>query len=244
MRKDCLAIFDFDGVIVETERTTFGLYREILPAYSIDLDEADFSKKVGRKSIDFLREVMGESFDESLAMEIIQKKRRMFLNDIPRYLQPLPGAFALLKACAEEGILMAIGSQNERELLERAVDVFGIRHYFRCIASLQDIQHKKPNPEIFCLVMTRIGLSPSQSIVIEDSPHGIEAARSAGCVAVGITTAFPPEKLARAHHILTSMEEASPVLLRQWVASGSGGTAGEAAMRTCASPTVASCRRS
>lgn len=242
MRKKCLVIFDFDGVIVETERTTFELYRELLPAYGIHLTEEDFSKKVGRKSIDFLREVMGETFADPLATSLIQKKRCMFLQDVPRYLKPLPGALSLLQACVDDAILMAIGSQNERELLERAVDVFGIRHYFRFIASLQDIRQKKPDPEIFCLVMERMGVRPSSTIVIEDSPQGIEAARSAGCTAIGITTAFPPEKLTRAHHIVHSMEELSPVILRRWVATGLGSASGENARGGSALPKVRSCQ--
>lgn len=202
-----LIIFDFDGVIVDTERTTFDFYREILPEYGVELRESDFQKKVGRKSIDFLRDVLGNVVTDEQMQTVIQRKRMAFLEDIPRYLKPIPTSLAFLEQCAQAGIMMAIGSQNERELLERAVDVFDIRKFFHVIASLQDIQQKKPDPEIFQRIMHRLGVAPSCTLVIEDSVHGVEAARRAGCSVVAITTASPAEAFPHAHRVVESLAE-------------------------------------
>lgn len=202
-----LIIFDFDGVLVDTERTTFDFYRQILPEYGVELQESDFSKKVGRKSVDFLRDVLGTVVTEEQMQSLIQQKRRAFLEDIPRYLTLIPNSFAFLERCSHAGIPMAIGSQNERELLERAVDAFDLRKYFRLIVSLQDIRRKKPDPEIFLLIIKELGANPSATLVIEDSVHGVEAARRAGCHVVAITTASPAEAFPHAHSIVGSLAD-------------------------------------
>lgn len=202
-----LIIFDFDGVLVDTERTTFDFYRQILPAYGVELQESDFPKKVGRKSVDFLRDVLGNVVPEEQIQSLIQEKRRAFLTDIPRYLTPIPDSFAFLERCSRAGIQMAIGSQNERELLERAVDVFDLRKHFRLIVSLQDIKKKKPDPEIFLLITEKLGVDPTATLVIEDAVHGVEAARRAGCCTIALTTASPVGAFPHAHSIVASLAE-------------------------------------
>src|SRR5258708_3844472 len=109
-----LIIFDFDGVLVKTERTTFNFYKKLLPKYGFVLKETDFKYKAGRKSIDFFKDVLGDKFDQRLVDLFIEKKRKAFLKDVKRYLEPLPGVFKLLDNIEKKGIKMAIGSQNEK----------------------------------------------------------------------------------------------------------------------------------
>ncbi len=211
-----LIIFDFDGVLVNTEYTTFNFYRELLPSYDIFLKEADFKYKIGRKSIDFFKDVLGDKFNQALADELIAIKRDAFIKDVEKYLVPLEGAFALLEACKQAGLFMAIGSQNEKPLIQKAVDVFNIRKYFKVITSLQDIQHKKPNPEAFFLVTSSLDIPPRESVVIEDAPVGIKAAKNGGFKSIGITTSFSEKELQEANLIINSMTDLSPVLLRNF----------------------------
>ncbi|EFK97277.1 Haloacid dehalogenase [sediment metagenome] len=208
-----LIIFDFDGVIVNTERTTFEFYKEILPAYGIQLTEVDFRYKAGRKSVDFFRDVLGEKFDMGLVTTLIEKKRETFLADIPKFLKPLPGIFDLLEESKRSGLKLAIGSQNEKLLIQKAVDVFKIRHYFDFMTSLQDIQKKKPDPEVFLLVSSTMGIPPHESIVIEDSPSGIEAAGRGGFASVGITTSFSRKDLGHATKVIDTLTELTPDIL-------------------------------
>lgn len=210
-----LVIFDFDGVLVETEQTTFDFYQEILPSYGLCLSKDAFRFKVGRKSIDFLRDALGEKFSEDLAAVLIEEKRKAFLADVTKYLKPVDGAFDLLEQLKDDRMKMVIGSQNEKPLLEKAVDAFGIRHYFAAVLSLQDITKKKPDPEIVRLAAARAGVDTNRSVVIEDSPHGLEAAHAADSACVGITTSFTREQLSPlADHVIDSMRELNPSFLR------------------------------
>lgn len=212
-----LIIFDFDGVIVDTEYTTFCFYRDILSQWGIHLKESDFKYKIARKSIDFFKDVLPQDkFDEKFIQELITLKRQAFLNNIKKYLKSIPYARELLEACRKDHLRMAIGSQNERELLESAVDIFNIRHYFELIISLQDLKNKKPDPEIFLLISKKLKVPPSQAVVIEDGKEGIQAAKTGGFKAIGYTNSFTQAQLAQDHPdlIVESLKQLTPQILR------------------------------
>lgn len=211
-----LVIFDFDGVLVDTELTTFNFYKELLPSYGIALKDSDFQFKIGRKSADFFRDVLKDKFNASFVEEITVIKRQAFQKNIKKYLKPVPGAFKLLADCQRAHLVMAIGSQNERELIEKAVDEFNIRNYFSFITSLQDIKNKKPDPEVYLLVSKNTRIEPKNAVVIEDAPIGIEAAYKGGFRSIAITTSFKREDFSKADLVIDSMTELSPRLLREF----------------------------
>jgi HAD superfamily hydrolase (TIGR01509 family) len=183
-----LIIFDFDGVLVDTEYATFLYYKDVMPQYGFTLKEEDFKYKTGRKSIDFFKSVMGDRFDEKLADRLTQQKRRDFLKNITNYVTPIRGAFDLVKACKAEGLTLAVGSQNERPMLDAVLDTFQLKPYFVLIRSLQDLTNKKPHPEIFLGIAQQLQISPKEAVVIEDSADGVEAAKNGGFKVVGIAT--------------------------------------------------------
>lgn len=214
--KNQLIIFDFDGVLVNTEYTTFNFYKELLPQYNIQLKEEDFKYKIGRKSIDFFKDVLKDKFNKRLVDELIGLKRNAFISDVKKYLKPLEGAFELLNDLKQENITMAIGSQNEKPLIQKALDEFNIRKYFKITTSLQDIKNKKPHPEVFYLVANKIGIDPSKTVVIEDAPVGIEAARVGGFKSIGITTSFSKDDLKSANFVIDSLTELTPEFLQNF----------------------------
>lgn len=202
-----LVIFDFDGVLVNTEYTTFDYYRKILPSYGIYLTDKDFKHKIGRKSVDFFRDVLKDKFDQKLVNKLTQMKRATFIQDVKKYLKPIPGVFKLLEEFKQAGLRMAIGSQNEKPLIQKALDEFKMRKYFEFTTSLQDIQNKKPHPEVFLLVANTLKVEPSESVVIEDAPIGIQAAKAGRFKSIGITTSFSRDNLAEADLIIDSLRE-------------------------------------
>lgn len=200
-------IFDFDGVLVNTEYTTFCFYKEILPSYGFYLKEKDFKYKIGRKSIDFFKDVMKDKFNSQLADKLIDMKRKAFHKNVKRYLKPVPGGFEFLKKTKEKGFMTALASQNEKILIEKAVDAFSIRKYFNTILSIQDISHKKPHPELYIKAADRLGISPSEGIVFEDTIEGIMAAKRGNFKVVCITTSFSRKDLCKADLVIDSFAD-------------------------------------
>ena len=210
-----LIIFDFDGVLVDTEYATFTYYKERMPQYGFELKDEDFKLKQGRKSVDFFKDVMGDEFDATLVDTLIQEKRKAFLINIEDYVTPLPGAFELVKECHSRGLILAVGSQNERPMIDAVLKKFNVTEYFTTTTALQDLTNKKPDPEIFLLVAERVGIDPAQGVVIEDHVEGVQAAKGGGFTTVGVTTATSKEELeaAGADHVVSSPAELSADIL-------------------------------
>ena len=200
-------IFDFDGVLVDTELATFNYYKEVLPEYGIHLKDGDFKYKIGRKSVDFFRDVMGDKFDPSFVEKITKQKRDAFFNNVSKYVTLIPGEIETLQFCKDKGLKIALGSQNERFFIDKVLEDFNMTEYFDATVSLQDISNKKPDPEIFLKAAKLIGITPDQGIVVEDAPEGIAAAKGGGFYAIGITSSHGNDVLKDADVIFSAVRE-------------------------------------
>lgn len=205
-----LIIFDFDGVLVDTEYATFQYYQELMPRYGFQLQESDFQFKLGRKSVDFFRSIMGDRYDAALAEKLTQQKRAAFTAAPDKFVTPIPGAFDLVKQCHQAHLILAIGSQNERPMLQATLSKFNLNKYFAVVRSLQDLTHKKPHPEIFLGIAQKFKIPPSLSVVLEDAPDGVTAARRGGFNVVGVTTSTTAANLPGAHLYVTSPAQLTP----------------------------------
>jgi len=112
----------------------------------------------------------------------------------------LSGAYQLsvrqtLDALTASGVRLAIGSSGTRPNLDLTIRECGLDGRFAAIAALEDITHGKPDPEVFLVAAARAGVAPAHSVVFEDAPFGIEAAKAVGMYAVGLTTSHPAEVL-------------------------------------------------
>ncbi|MGZ3354252.1 MAG: HAD family hydrolase, partial [Isosphaeraceae bacterium] len=100
-----------------------------------------------------------------------------------------------LDALTDRGVRLAIGSSGARANLELTVRECGLDGRFAAIAALEDITRGKPDPQVFLVASARSGIEPARSIVFEDAPVGIQAAKAAGMYAVGLTTSHPARAL-------------------------------------------------
>src|SRR3954467_6626315 len=110
----------------------------------------------------------------------------------------MEGVAELLDALTAAGVLLAIGSSAVRPNLDMTVESCGLAGRFAAIASLEDIQRGKPDPQVFLVAARKAGVEPKHAVVFEDAPVGIQAAKAAGMRAVGVTTTHPADGLWKA----------------------------------------------
>jgi len=122
----------------------------------------------------------------------------------------------LLDALTANNVKLAIGSSGARANLELTVHECGLDRRFAAIASLEDITRGKPDPQIFLVAATKAGALPLRSVVFEDAPVGIQAAKAAGMYAVGLTSTHPASALweAGANEVVESLSDFD---VSQWV---------------------------
>jgi HAD superfamily hydrolase (TIGR01509 family) len=123
----------------------------------------------------------------ALVDEIARAKEAMYRRLVhDGGLDPLPGARHWTETLAREGWLQAIASSAPRENVDAVLGVIGLASCFQAIVAAEDVTLGKPDPQVFLTAATRLGSPPAESIVVEDAPAGIEAARRAGMPSIGV----------------------------------------------------------
>ena len=107
----------------------------------------------------------------------------------------MEGVQELLDGLSKAGVQLAIGSSSVLPNLELTIDECGLHGRFAAIASLEDITHGKPNPEVFLVAASKVGVPPSRAVVFEDALVGIQAAKAAGMRAIGVMTSHDEQSL-------------------------------------------------
>jgi beta-phosphoglucomutase len=137
-----------------------------------------------------------------------------------------PHNLALLSDVRRRGYLTALATQSHREEALRVLDILGITDEFDVIASRDDVEHGKPDPEMHLLVARELGVEPGECLAIEDSPAGIKAALAAGAQAIAVTTDLTRRKfrdtdlLDRSH--VVDDPRTLPALVRRLIGSRCG----------------------
>ena len=183
-------IWDMDGVLVDSGEYHFVAWRETLKAImQSDISYADFQRTFGLRNVEMLRDYLG--FNLTLAevdylSGIKESRYREIISQ--RGMSLLPGVKEWLSEARSQGWLQAVASSAPRENVEAVVDTVGIRDFFQVMLSAEDVKHGKPDPEVFLTAASRLGVPPSNCLIIEDAPVGIQGAKSAGIRCVGVLT--------------------------------------------------------
>jgi beta-phosphoglucomutase len=185
------AIFDLDGVIVDTARFHLLAWSRLAAELGFALAPVvnERLKGVSRmRSLEIVLEAGGvaELHDPASRLVLADRKNRWYM-DMVSAMDPgelLPGALDCLKEYREVGVRTALGTASRNAPL--VLDRLGIRSCFDTVVDGESVTRPKPDPEVFLVAARRLGIPPAKCAVFEDAVAGIEAARRAGMYAVGI----------------------------------------------------------
>ena len=181
-----LIIFDYDGLLVESEKLAFWAEEKILAKYDKILTNNLFDKYIGYSVIDTLKGYINY-FRLPVSVEELYKKREAIMTHLLRTkLQLMPGVLPVLKYFDNKGIDMVVASSGERDYIEKGLEKFNIAHFFKNITSVSEVKNGKPNPDLFLEALRKNGVESDEAIVFEDSLSGVKAARASNifCIAV------------------------------------------------------------
>jgi beta-phosphoglucomutase len=207
-------IFDFDGVIADTEPLHLRAFTDLLPTGVQAPDEATyFSRYVGLNDATFVRTLFreqGVAIDEADVQRIVAAKHDRYLAMIPNGL-PLPPGIEPLIRSLNGRIPMAICSGARRIEIEAVLRAAKLLDYFPTIVSVDEVPISKPDPAGFLAAHRALGerlpdLRPGECVAIEDSAQGVKAGKAAGMRVVAIAHRTPAELLAAADVVLDSHE--------------------------------------
>lgn len=191
----CLAIFDHDGVLVDSLELHTLAWRELGKRSGLPLTAEFIHNTFGMANPSILRLLLGDDHDPVEAVKHGELKEACYRDLARGRICLMDGIRELLDALTASGVRLAIGSSSVRPNLDLTVEQCGLTGRFAAIASLEDIHHGKPDPEVFLVAARKAGVSPARTVVFEDAPVGIQAAKAAGMHAVGVTTTHPATPL-------------------------------------------------
>jgi beta-phosphoglucomutase len=206
-------VFDFDGVIANSEPLHFRAFHDVLAAEGVTLTEADYyARYLGYNDERAFREIgaeQGRRWDERTVAALIDRKARL-MEDIEQHASILfPGAREAIEQLARQCPL-AIASGALRAEIERKLHREALTAHFAVIVAGDDGVPSKPAPDPYLRAVARLAathgsMSPSHCVAVEDSPWGLESAILAGLRTVGVTHTYGQEALAHADAIIDRM---------------------------------------
>ena len=183
------AIFDLDGVIVDTAKYHYLAWKRLANEHGFNFTENDNERLKGvsrTRSLEILLEIGGLTLDDVTKTKMAAQKNEWYVEYISHMnaSEILPGAVEYLRSIRAKGVKTAIGSASKNTPLILAR--LGILELFDSVVDGNKVSKAKPDPEVFLRAADELGIHPDKCVVFEDAEAGIQAALRAGMGAIGI----------------------------------------------------------
>jgi HAD superfamily hydrolase (TIGR01509 family) len=203
-------VFDMDGVLTDSEPLINAAAVQMFYEFGLEVRPEDFHPFVGTGENRYLG---GVAEKYGFAVDVAEAKRRtyeIYLELVPGQLEAFPGAVELVLACRREGLRVAVASSADRIKIDANLEKIGLPPSgWDAIVTGDDVEHKKPAPDIFLAAASRLGVGVGACVVVEDAVNGIEAAKAAGMRCVAVAQTFAVEQLRAADLVRVAMTEVS-----------------------------------
>jgi HAD superfamily hydrolase (TIGR01509 family) len=182
-------VFDFDGLILETEEPILRSWQEIFQAHGFELPFEKWALNIGTMDEQFnpfdeLEARLGRKVDRRQ----IEGQRREREMELVLSQPPMPGVVETLRQAKRLGLKVGLASSSSCEWVEGHLSRLGLLDDFDCVVGGDDVQRTKPDPSLYLGALECLGVAPEQAIAFEDSPNGILAAKRAGMFCVAVPT--------------------------------------------------------
>jgi HAD superfamily hydrolase (TIGR01509 family) len=210
-------VFDFDGLILDTEEPVYRSWLEVYEAHGEDLPFERWVQIVGSTTAGFhpqhhLEERLGRSLPKEVLDRRIGRRTEMILANTV-----LPGVVQRIDEAKAMGLKLGVASSSTIDWVRGHLVRLGIFDRFDCVRCRDDVANAKPEPDLYIAVLECLGVPASEAIAIEDSPNGVLAAKRAGMRCVAIPNSITARlDLGQADVLLGSLAEVTlPELLRK-----------------------------
>jgi HAD superfamily hydrolase (TIGR01509 family) len=218
------AIFDMDGLLIDSERPIMAAWIEAARTLDIELSHSQYMQVVGLATVEsqlILASLLGgaEAYDHAVGHVRMQLQLER-TDGMPLF--PIkPGAAEFLAALRARGTRCAVASSSTSRQIQACLGSLELLHHFSAFAGGDEVARAKPDPALYLLAAERLGVDPADCIAFEDSENGAKAALAAGMrVVVVPDLKHPPASIVeRAFHVLGSLHEAVPHLPRWFPAA-------------------------
>lgn len=182
-------IFDFDGVIVESELPTFKILQDVFSKRGLTLNDNELNHKLGKTTKNFLQDRFSGQLSPYDIEDILEEFFSEYRGNIIKHAIPIHATIDFIKEYTGP-LQFAIASMSPMQNIEKLLRHYGIFSKFRVITTRDHVTHHKPHPEIYLKTVQSLHATPDESIVIEDSVIGATAAKNAGIVCYIVSNTY------------------------------------------------------
>lgn len=180
-----LFIFDYDGLLVDSETLALKAETQMLMELGYDMKEGDFGRYLGLPVRDVM-EAYTRDFGLQVNVQDMVDRRSTLINDLLNTLQLMPGAPELLEYLKKGDWKLAIASSGKREYILKGLRKFQLEKIFQEIVTIDDVTRGKPHPDLVLETLKRIQVAAHEAMMAEDAPNGIAAANAAGAFSIAV----------------------------------------------------------
>ena len=204
-------VFDFDGLILDTEGPIFQTWQELYQEYGCQLTLADWENCLGSAEgtnmfYDNLEEQLGQPVDMETIAPRLQTRELEMIEAQP----VLPGVSEYIQRAGQLGLKLGVASSSTCKWVTGHLEKRGLRESFQCVLGSDDVQATKPDPDLYLSVVECLQVSADKTIAFEDSPHGVTAAKRAGLYCVAVPNPLTRQlRLDHADLLLESLDDLS-----------------------------------
>lgn len=214
------ALFDWDGTVVDSGMAHEESWMQLAREENLYLTIEMFRKSFGCTNKVIIPNAYKWTHDPKEIERLSLRKEVIYRDIIASHGNAmdyaLPGAIELLHALNDAGIPCAVGSSAPRANIDQLAGRLGIADCFKALITAEDVEHGKPDPEVFLKGAKAIGVTPADCLVFEDAVHGVEAGKSGGMKAVAILTSHPHDSfVGKADMIVNSLTDVTLPQLRE-----------------------------
>lgn len=180
-------IFDFDGVILDTETPWYEAYVEVFREEGVELPLSEWAKGIGTSfEHDPIFDLLAQGTGREVNVKAIRRRAFARYKQLTESLTVLPGVEALLADAKRLGLKVGLASSSDRAWVEGFLAKYNLLHHFEAISTMDDVERVKPEPDLYLRTMKLLGVEGHEAFAIEDSLNGLNAALAAGlsCVVV------------------------------------------------------------
>lgn len=209
-------IFDFDGVIVDTEPLHYSAFQRVLEPLGLYFTWEEYLEDyIGFDDRDAFKHAFSSNkldLSHAKMLDLIAQKANVFIDIIKSGVPAYPGVVDLINKLGKSKIPLAICSGALRSDIDPILATLGIVNYFDIIVTADDVAASKPDPECYQLAFQKLSathnnsFSRSNTFAIEDTPAGISAAIASGLKVCAVTNSYPADRLGKATFIVNSLE--------------------------------------
>lgn len=188
-------IFDMDGVLVDSSRAHYEAWRRLGEQEGRPFTPELFLSTFGMHNGQILPLWLDGEADPAEMNRLAGWKEAKYRELAAHMMEPIAGVVELITKLRAADVPLAVGSSGPLANIELILRQLGVAEHFQALSTGDDVEHGKPDPEVFLVAARRLGLDPHRCLVIEDAPQGIEAARRAGMAVLAITSSRPSADL-------------------------------------------------